>query len=131
MPDSRFNKRWKQWKNGDDEIPEGTKVKIGIGVNLQNKIGVVKDTASGTSYSIVTIDGKKYTYHNSDLLVQEHKMISMKDLLSKLTLKEDTGKVNKAYDNIIGILKKTTRAMNDDDAYALHNKLKDFFNKVI
>jgi len=42
-----------------------------------------------------------------------------------------TNKVNDAYDEIIALIRKHARALNDDDAFTLHEKLKNFFNKVI
>ena len=36
-----------------------------------------------------------------------------------------------AYYDILELLKKKSRALNDDDAYELHEKLKAFFNRLL
>ena len=41
------------------------------------------------------------------------------------------GKVNFYYDKIIADLREITRQLNDDDAFELHEKLKEFFNRAI
>jgi len=40
-------------------------------------------------------------------------------------------KVNEAYDEIISLIRKHAKSLNDDDAFTLHEKLKSFFNKLI
>jgi hypothetical protein len=40
-------------------------------------------------------------------------------------------KVNDAYDEIITLIRKHAKSLNDDDAFTLHEKLKKFFNKLI
>jgi hypothetical protein len=39
--------------------------------------------------------------------------------------------VDECYDNILKQLEKYTRALNDDDAFQLHERLKKFFNRTI
>lgn len=39
--------------------------------------------------------------------------------------------VQDAYNEILEVLKKHARTLNDDDAFELHEKLKSFFNKAI
>ena len=39
------------------------------------------------------------------------------------------GKADKAFTKIIGLLRKESRKLNDDDAYELSTKLKAWFNK--
>ena len=49
-------------------------------------------------------------------------------------IKEEINQLNpisSAYYDIIELLKKKSRALNDDDAYELHNKLKEFFNRLV
>lgn len=43
----------------------------------------------------------------------------------------DTKKVDEIYYKIIESLSKIARNLSDDEAYALHEKLKAFFNKTI
>jgi hypothetical protein len=40
-------------------------------------------------------------------------------------------KVNNSYNKIIDLMKKEARKLSDDDAFELHEKLKEFFNKLI
>ena len=46
-------------------------------------------------------------------------------------INEDTIDVNKSYDKVIKIIRKESKRLNDDDAYEFHEKLKEFFNKII
>lgn len=46
-------------------------------------------------------------------------------------INEDTIDVNKSYDKVIKIIRKEAKGLNDDDAYEFHEKLKEFFNKII
>ena len=41
------------------------------------------------------------------------------------------GKADKAFTKIIGLLRKESRKLNDDDAYELSTKLKAWFNKNV
>ena len=41
------------------------------------------------------------------------------------------GKVDKSFNKIIGLLRKESRRLNDDDSYELSTKLKAWFNKNI
>ena len=41
------------------------------------------------------------------------------------------GKVDKSFTKIIGLLRKESRRLNDDDSYELSTKLKAWFNKNI
>ena len=41
------------------------------------------------------------------------------------------GKVDKSFNKIIGLLRKESRKLNDDDSYELSTKLKAWFNKNI
>ena len=60
-----------------------------------------------------------------------HDNFNMSDwYISNIILTENQT-VSEAYDEIIGLLRKHARSMNDDDAYELHEKLKSFFNKSI
>jgi hypothetical protein len=39
--------------------------------------------------------------------------------------------INNAYDDILELVKKHARSLNDDDAYQLHEQLKSFFNRLL
>ena len=41
------------------------------------------------------------------------------------------GKADRAFTKIIGLLRKESRKLNDDDSYELSTKLKDWFNKNV
>ena len=56
-------------------------------------------------------------------------MIKLKKLLKEEKLTE--GKVDKSFTKIIGLLRKESRKLNDDDSYELGIKLKQWFNKNI
>jgi len=56
-------------------------------------------------------------------------MIKLKKLLKEEKLTE--GKVDKSFTKIIGLLRKESRKLNDDDSYELSTKLKAWFNKNI
>lgn len=56
-------------------------------------------------------------------------MVKLKDLLSKEKLTE--GKADRAFTKIIGLLRKESRKLNDDDSYELSTKLKAWFNKNV
>ena len=56
-------------------------------------------------------------------------MIKLKKLLKEEKLTE--GKVDKSFTKIIGLLRKESRKLNDDDSYELGTKLKQWFNKNI
>ena len=56
-------------------------------------------------------------------------MIKLKKLLKEEKLTE--GKVDKSFNKIIGLLRKESRRLNDDDSYELSTKLKAWFNKNI
>ena len=56
-------------------------------------------------------------------------MIKLKNLLKEEKLTE--GKADKSFTKIIGLLRKESRKLNDDDAYELSTKLKAWFNKNI
>ncbi len=56
-------------------------------------------------------------------------MIKLKKLLKEEKLTE--GKVDKSFTKIIGLLRKESRRLNDDDSYELSTKLKAWFNKNI
>ena len=56
-------------------------------------------------------------------------MVKLKDLLSEKTIKE--GKVGQSFNKIMGLLRKESRRLNDDDSYELSTKLKAWFNKNI
>lgn len=45
-------------------------------------------------------------------------------------ISEGAQEVNGAYDDIVELVKKHARKLNDDDAYELHEKLKSFFTKL-
>ena len=49
-------------------------------------------------------------------------MIKLKELLKEEKLTE--GKVDRAFTKIIGLLRKESRKLNDDDSYELSTKLK-------
>ena len=55
-------------------------------------------------------------------------IIKMKDLLER---KLSEGKADQSFKKIIGLLRKESRRLNDDDAYELSTKLKVWFNKNI
>jgi hypothetical protein len=49
-------------------------------------------------------------------------------------IKEEINQLNptiSAYNDIIELIREKSRALNDDDAYELHNKLKEFFNRLV
>ena len=56
-------------------------------------------------------------------------MIKLKNLLKEEKLTE--GKVDKSFNKIIGLLRKESRKLNDDDSYELSTKLKAWFNKNV
>ena len=56
-------------------------------------------------------------------------MIKLKNLLKEEKLTE--GKVDKSFNKIIGLLRKESRRLNDDDSYELSTKLKAWFNKNV
>ena len=56
-------------------------------------------------------------------------MIKLKKLLKEEKLTE--GKVDKSFMKIIGLLRKESRRLNDDDSYELSTKLKAWFNKNV
>ena len=57
-------------------------------------------------------------------------MIKLKDILNKKE-KLTEGKVEQSFSKIIGLLRKESRKLNDDDSYELSTKLKKWFNKNI
>lgn len=46
-------------------------------------------------------------------------------------INESQAEVNKSYDKVIELIRKEARKLNDDDAYEFHEKLKEFFNKLV
>jgi len=62
---------WRKWKKEDEDIPQGTSVKIDkyFG-NLSGKIGKVDEPAAASDFSIVKIAGKRHSFHNSDLWIK-------------------------------------------------------------
>ena len=58
--------------------------------------------------------------------------IELKRILAEneLTEEVDQEKVLEIYTNIIQSLNKIAKKLSDDDAYALHEKLKEYFNKA-
>ena len=56
------------------------------------------------------------------------KIIKMKDLLER---KLSEGKADQSFKKIIGLLRKESRRLNDDDSYELSVKLKKWFNKNV
>jgi len=40
-------------------------------------------------------------------------------------------KADKLYDDVLNLIQKRTRKMNDDEAYEFHEKLKKWCNKLI
>ena len=56
-------------------------------------------------------------------------MIKLKHLLKEEKITE--GKVDQSFNKIIGLLRKESRRLNDDDSYELSTKLKAWFNKNI
>ena len=56
----------------------------------------------------------------------------LKKFLQENTLNEkvDQEKVLGLYTSIIQSINKIAKQLSDDDAYALHEKLKEFFNKT-
>ena len=56
-------------------------------------------------------------------------MIKLKNLLKEEKLTE--GKVDKSFTKIIGLLRKESRRLNDDDSYELSTKLKKWFIKNV
>jgi len=56
-------------------------------------------------------------------------MIKLNTLLKEKPITE--GKVDKSFTKIIGLLRKESRRLNDDDSYELSTKLKAWFNKNI
>lgn len=51
--------------------------------------------------------------------------------LVKEVLSEKESKLDKYYTQILELIKKAARDLNDDEAYELHEKLKNWFNKLI
>ncbi len=58
--------------------------------------------------------------------------IELKKLINENNLAEkvDQEKVMEIYTSIIQSINKIAKQLSDDDAYALHEKLKNFFNKT-
>tara|TARA_A100001011_G_C13746920_1_gene609675 strand:- start:56 stop:217 length:162 start_codon:yes stop_codon:yes gene_type:complete len=52
-------------------------------------------------------------------------VVKLKDLLIV------EGKVDQSFNKILGLLRKESRRLNDDDSYELSTKLKAWFNKNI
>lgn len=50
---------------------EGDQVKIGPNVNHAGEVGTVVSASSGNRFYIVEINGKKYSFHKSDLICHE------------------------------------------------------------
>ena len=56
------------------------------------------------------------------------KIIKMKDLLKeKLTEKVDKSKVDKSFTRVIAFVRKEAKKLNDDDLYAMTQKLAKWF----
>ena len=44
---------------------------------------------------------------------------------------EGEDQINNSYSKIIELIRREARKLNDDDAFELHERLKDFFNRTI
>lgn len=68
-------------------------------------------------------------YHLTDVEpLNEYKLLKK---LVKEVLSEEESKLDKYYTEILELIRKAARDLNDDDAYELHEKLKKWFNKFI
>ena len=56
---------------------------------------------------------------------------NIKNILKQIIKEEiDNGKVDKYYNEIIELIRKRSRELDDDSSYKLHEKLKEFFNRL-
>ena len=84
---------WRKWRKEDEDLPEGTKVKVDQHFgNLSGKVGTVDQTAAASSFSIVKIAGKRHSFHNSDLLIKTE-VFGEGVNKTKLPLNEDWGQL--------------------------------------
>ena len=63
------------------------------------------------------------------IIKQDNSPVTIADKKSEEKITE--GKADKAFTKIIGLLRKESRKLNDDDAYELSTKLKAWFNKNV
>lgn len=50
--------------------------------------------------------------------------------INKFKLNESRSDVERSYDKVMDLIQKESRRLSDDDAYELHEKLKEFFNRL-
>lgn len=59
------------------------------------------------------------------------KKSEIKNLIKETIQESENSKLQNYYDQIISLIRKAARDLNDEDAFELHEKLKTFFNKLI
>lgn len=56
---------------------------------------------------------------------------NIKDILKQIIKEEfDDSQVDNYYNEIIELIRKRSRELDDDSSYKLHEKLKEFFNRL-
>ena len=57
---------------------------------------------------------------------------NIKNILKQIIKEEfDDSKVDNYYNEIIELIRKRSRELDDDSSYKLHEKLKEFFNRLV
>lgn len=57
---------------------------------------------------------------------------NIKDILKQIIKEEfDDSQVDNYYNEIIELIRKRSRELDDDSSYKLHEKLKEFFNRLV
>jgi len=107
-------------KSGEMKIEIGGENESTIVGKIKNQI---KDRGTLKSYSKDTKVPLKETITKSVLtnIIREE----IQEILS-----DEKKKLDKYYDQVIELVRKAARDLNDDDAYELHEKLKTWFNKL-
>lgn len=56
---------------------------------------------------------------------------NIKDILKQIIKEEfDDSQVDNYYNEIVELIRKRSRELDDDSSYKLHEKLKEFFNRL-
>lgn len=57
---------------------------------------------------------------------------NIKNILKQIIKEEfDDSQVDNYYNEIIELIRKRSRELDDDSSYKLHEKLKEFFNRLV
>lgn len=75
---------------------------------------------------------KKYYFLKLNYLYKIKLMkTNIKDILKQIIKEEfDDSQVDNYYNEIIELIRKRSRELDDDSSYKLHEKLKEFFNRL-